>query len=137
MKLQDPLIPIELRIHIDEAWRWPLAGPVWVWGIIQTATCDKSLFRDSKTLTAKRRDELYQIINHKEKEWKFVYAWWHSSAWEIDEYGIIGALRLASIRMIYNLIIKRYRLHLRQKLLESVRGDDIIFVTVYRSGPRS
>lgn len=64
-------LPYHLSIHIDEAGRGPLAGPVWVGGIIKIGALSKSelsYFQDSKTLTAARREQAYQIIIDLEKK---------------------------------------------------------------------
>lgn len=47
---------------IDEAGRGPLAGPVVAGAVILPKDCDILYINDSKQLTAKKRDELYDII---------------------------------------------------------------------------
>lgn len=133
IKLKDPVFVIELRIAIDEAGRWPLAWPVWVGGVMQTHVVSnqvKAQFQDSKILKAQAREDLYEILKEFERKQVFWYASGKASAGEIDELGIIWSLQLGCLRMITNLMIKYYNKILRQKLLESVRGNDKIFVTV-------
>lgn len=52
----------QLRIHIDEAGRGPLAGPVTVGLIMSLRNFPKNSFRDSKQLTHQQRVALYQRI---------------------------------------------------------------------------
>jgi ribonuclease HII len=47
---------------IDEAGRGPLAGPVVAACVILPQSCDYRLFKDSKQLTARRRDVLFDIL---------------------------------------------------------------------------
>jgi ribonuclease HII len=47
---------------IDEAGRGPLAGPVVAACLILPQSCDYRLFKDSKLLTARRRDVLFDIL---------------------------------------------------------------------------
>ena len=49
-------------VGVDEAGRGCLAGPVCAAAVIFKETADPSLFTDSKLLSAKRRDELFDII---------------------------------------------------------------------------
>ncbi|MFA7285158.1 MAG: ribonuclease HII [Candidatus Absconditabacterales bacterium] len=121
-----------LSIHIDEAGRGPLAGPVWVGGIMKLGSLSKSElspFQDSKTLTAARREQAYQIISRLEESGKLIYAGGNASARDIDTHGIIRSLQYACIKMIYNLIIKRYRSTGRAVLSQSTKQQDKEFVT--------
>lgn len=47
---------------IDEAGRGPLAGPVVAGAVILPKNCDILYINDSKQLSAKKRDELYDVI---------------------------------------------------------------------------
>ncbi len=47
---------------LDEAGRGPLAGPVVAAGVILPEDCDYSRFKDSKTLTAASRQDLYAYL---------------------------------------------------------------------------
>lgn len=131
MQLSDPFIPYELRIHVDEAWRGPLAGPVRVAGVIQTSgDCEISIFGDSKTIIPLQRAKLYQQIVDETSRGTLCFGSWWSSAKEIDLLGIIKSLQLATVRMMVDLLERWYLGVLREKLIQSVRWDDIIFVTV-------
>ncbi|XOF34947.1 MAG: ribonuclease HII [Candidatus Electrothrix sp. YB6] len=48
---------------IDEAGRGPLAGPVVAGCVILPHDCDSSIYRDSKKITAVRRDTLYTQLH--------------------------------------------------------------------------
>ena len=50
---------------IDEAGRGPLAGPVAAGAVILPGDCDILYLNDSKQLTEKKREELYDIIMEK------------------------------------------------------------------------
>ena len=92
IKLKDNILIVELRIAIDEAGRGPLAGPVWVGGVMQThlvSNTIKSQFQDSKILKAHTREKLYEVLKDLENKKVFWYASGHASAKEIDDLGII------------------------------------------------
>ena len=50
---------------IDEAGRGPLAGPVVACAVILPVDCDILYINDSKKLSAKKRNELYDVIMEK------------------------------------------------------------------------
>ena len=50
---------------IDEVGRGPLAGPVVACAVILPKDCDILYLNDSKQLTAKKREELYDVIMEK------------------------------------------------------------------------
>ncbi len=52
----------QLVVGIDEAGRGPLAGPVVVAGVVFPKDYDSGDIYDSKKLTAKKRDELFELI---------------------------------------------------------------------------
>ncbi|MBR0137344.1 MAG: ribonuclease HII [Erysipelotrichaceae bacterium] len=52
----------KLVVGIDEAGRGPLAGPVVVAGVVFPKDYDSGDIYDSKKLTAKKRDELFELI---------------------------------------------------------------------------
>lgn len=155
MELTDRQLPFELKIYMDEAGRWPLAGPVSVGTVIQTSTdLDKSQFADSKKLSPKRREVIYEkmcvdsrrdvglLCPHTDdlirpQSWSslqrppsLIFSVGFASAKEIDEYGIIWSLQMASIRSLYQTILHYYQHILRDVLEESVWGDDHIFQIV-------
>jgi ribonuclease HII len=89
-----------MAIYIDEAWRWPLAGPVWVGAVTPLMDFDTAPFRDSKQLTEKQREACYDQILILAKEGKIVCASSYSRATTIDNLWIIRAQRRAMKKCI-------------------------------------
>ncbi len=87
---------------IDEAGRGPLAGPVCAAAVIlpQGALIDG--VNDSKKLSAKKRDYLYEII----KEKALCYSISFASVEEIDSLNILNATFLAMKKAVEGLKIK-------------------------------
>jgi ribonuclease HII len=83
---------------VDEVGRGSLGGPVTVGMVLVDASVRRSLagVRDSKLLTPQARLALVPRI----QRWCVGYAVGHASAAEIDEVGIIGALRRAGLRAL-------------------------------------
>lgn len=80
----------------DEVGRGALAGPVSV-GMVVIDPATAALLegvRDSKLLTATARRELVPVI----RDWAAAWGVGHASAAEIDEHGLVTALRLAGNR---------------------------------------
>jgi ribonuclease HII len=82
----------------DEVGRGALGGPVTVGMVLVDATVQRPLtgVRDSKLLTPAARLALVPRI----RRWVVGHAVGHASAEEIDEYGIIAALRMAGNRAL-------------------------------------
>lgn len=72
---------------IDEAGRGPLAGPVVAGAAVLPADCTILYLNDSKKLSEKRREELYQEITEKAVAWHVGTA----SPGRIDEINILQA----------------------------------------------
>lgn len=84
---------------IDEAGRGPLAGPVFAAAVIlESGTVIEGL-NDSKKLTEKRREQLFDIIQ--DKAISYGIAW--SDEKEIDEINILNATFLAMKRAVEKL----------------------------------
>ncbi len=83
---------------VDEVGRGALSGPVSVGMVLVDSSVRRSLpgVRDSKLLTPSARLELVPRIHR----WCVGHAVGHASAQEIDEHGIIVALRLAGHRAL-------------------------------------
>ena len=99
-----PDLELETALHeaghaqvagIDEAGRGPLAGPVVAGAVILPPDFDCPGLNDSKKLSAKKRDALYDVIvNHPDLVW----ASGSCSCEEIDELNILNATHLAMRR---------------------------------------
>jgi ribonuclease HII len=87
----------------DEAGRGPLAGPVVAAAVILPAGLVIPHLDDSKKLTEKRREALYDVI----REQALAYGIAQSSAREIDEINILAASLLAMRRAVE--IVKKTR----------------------------
>jgi ribonuclease HII len=86
---------------IDEVGRGALSGPVSVGVVLVDTDVRRSLpgVRDSKLLTPQARADLVPRI----RRWAAGWAVGHASAQEIDEVGIIAALRRAGLRALASL----------------------------------
>lgn len=87
-----------LLAAVDEVGRGALAGPVSVGVVLLAADCKPAPFgvADSKLLTPQARQRLVPRI----RRWALDCAVGHASAAEIDQIGIIAALRLAAERAV-------------------------------------
>lgn len=84
---------------VDEAGRGPLAGPVCAAACILPRGLEIEGLNDSKKLTEKRRDALYDVI----KEQAVAYGIAFATVEEIEELNILGATYLAMNRAIAQL----------------------------------
>jgi ribonuclease HII len=80
-------------VGIDEAGRGPLAGPVSVAGVILPADFDHDLLNDSKQLTEKKRERLYEEITTRED------IRWHAVMVEVGEIDRINILQATWLGM--------------------------------------
>jgi len=87
---------------IDEVGRGPLAGPVVAGAVILPKDCDILYLNDSKKLTEKKREELYDIIMEKAIATGIGYA----TPQRIDEINILQATYEAMRMAIKNLSVK-------------------------------
>ena len=87
---------------IDEAGRGPLAGPVYAAAVILPRELDIPGLNDSKKLTEKKREALYEVITTQAVSWSVTRV----EAWEIDEMDILNARMLAMQRAIEGLSVR-------------------------------
>lgn len=87
---------------VDEAGRGPLAGPVYAAAVILDPTRPIEGLRDSKQLSAKRRDLLAAQIRERALAWAVASA----SAAEIDAMNILRATLLAMQRAVAALALE-------------------------------
>ncbi len=80
----------------DEAGRGPLVGSVVAGAVILNAECPIEGLKDSKQLTAKKREKLFETIQEKALAW----AWAEATAEEIDTINILQASLLAMKRAV-------------------------------------
>ena len=86
---------------VDEAGRGPLAGPVCAAACILPRGLEIEGLKDSKKLTEKRRDALYDVIKEKAVSYGIAFA----TVEEIEELNILGATYLAMNRAIEQLLV--------------------------------
>lgn len=87
---------------VDEAGRGPLAGPVYAAAVILPSDCVIEGLNDSKKLTEKKREALFDEI----KEKALAYGIASADEKEIDEINILNATFLAMKRAIDLLSVK-------------------------------
>ncbi len=90
------LVPAGLVAGVDEAGRGPLAGPVVAGAVILDPENPIAGLKDSKRLTALRRDALYAEIQEKALAWAVGCA----EVEEIDRINILQATMLAMQRAV-------------------------------------
>ena len=84
---------------IDEAGRGPLAGPVVAGAVVLPKDCEILYINDSKKLTEKKREELYEVI----MEQALAVGVGMASAQRIDEINILQATYEAMREAVHNL----------------------------------
>ena len=84
---------------VDEAGRGPLAGPVYAAAVRLPRGLVIPGLNDSKKLTEKKREELFEIITEKALDYAIAFA----TVEEIEERNILGATMLAMNRAIAGL----------------------------------
>ena len=85
---------------VDEAGRGPLAGPVCAAAVILPDGVEIDGLNDSKKLTEKKREKLYDVIVEKALAYSVAFA----SVEEIEEVNILNATYLAMNRAIEGLL---------------------------------
>jgi ribonuclease HII len=97
VRLNDELvIPAGRVAGVDEAGRGPLAGPVVAGAVILDVENPVAGLKDSKCLSASRREQLFDEIQEKALAWSVAYA----SVEEIDSINILQATMLAMRRAV-------------------------------------
>ena len=89
----------KLICGVDEAGRGPLAGPVCAAAVILPRNLDIPGLNDSKKLSEKKRDELFELIKEKAVSYAIAFA----SVEEIEEHNILEATFIAMNRAIAQL----------------------------------
>ena len=87
---------------IDEAGRGPLAGPVVAGACILPKDCEILYLNDSKKLSEKKREALYDVIKNEAVAYSIAMA----SEKEIDEINILQATYLAMRRAVSGLSVE-------------------------------
>ena len=87
----------QLICGVDEAGVGPLAGPVYAAAVILPRGWDAPYLNDSKKVTEKRREVLYEQITQEAVDWAISWA----NEEEIDQINILNARMLAMDRAIH------------------------------------
>ena len=93
---------VDIIAGVDEAGRGPLAGDVYAAAVILPKGLIIEGLNDSKKISEKKRDALYDIIKEKAVAWAVATA----SVDEIDEYNIRNATYMAMNRALCDLKTK-------------------------------
>ncbi|WP_026487876.1 ribonuclease HII [Butyrivibrio sp. XBB1001] len=113
---------------IDEVGRGPLAGPVYAAAVILPKDCDILYLNDSKKLSEKKREELYDVIMEK----AVAVGIGSSTCERIDEINILQATYEAMTKAVNSLSVKPNALlidavHIPQledyKQISIIKGD--------------
>jgi len=96
-----PVCEHDLVCGVDEAGRGPLAGPVFAAAVIFDNLYQIHGLRDSKKLSAARRDELAVQIKNHARAWSIAQC----SEQEIDTHNILQASMLAMRRAVEGLAV--------------------------------
>ena len=111
---------------MDEAWRWPLYGPLHIWlvssNIPETQLKKHKLFKDSKALTPKKREIAFNEIQKLKEEKKVLCEIGTISSEFIDTYWITRAINTAIIKSLYVMLSNI----LNTKIKKKIKKTDII-----------
>jgi len=91
---------------VDEAGRGPLAGPVYAAAVILDFAKPIAGLADSKTLTAAKRELLFDVIQRDALSWAIAVA----SVEEIDTINILQASLLAMKRAVESLVTQPHKI---------------------------
>ncbi|MDR2338492.1 MAG: ribonuclease HII [Deltaproteobacteria bacterium] len=111
-----------LILGVDEAGRGPLAGPVTAAGVIFPVGYRNEAIKDSKKLSARQREELFETIIRKALAYSVISV----GQCRIDKLNILGATKLAmfyAVKRVYQQLIKQ-GLDLNLKIL--IDGNQLI-----------
>ncbi len=111
------IVPV-LVAGVDEVGRGPLAGPVVAAAVVLDIDQPTTGIRDSKQLTARRRDELACELRHCCRDWAIAWA----DPAEIDSLNILGASMLAMRRAVQGLRVQAGRVRVDGNHRPSLSG---------------
>lgn len=118
-------------VGIDEAGRGPLAGPLVVAGVVMPLDEEQLIvgIDDSKKLSAKKRDALFDKIVHTAESYHVAIVGWQ----EIDELNILNATKKGMIECVNSLaeadfaLIDAVKLDLAIPSLSIIHGDALSY----------
>ncbi len=101
-----------MKVYIDEAWRGPLAWPIYCWlifPVVFSKEIRQMWFIDSKKLTANKREKMYKKIRQLEREWVLYYSYSYISNYEIDKLWLSYSIQKLLISWIRNILKKSWK----------------------------
>ena len=113
---------------VDEAGRGPLAGPVVVAGVVMPLDDLIEGVNDSKKLSEKKRERLYDEIVKKAISWQVAIV----DAERIDEINILNATKEGMLQCVENLgascvLIDAVKLDSRVETVSIIKGDQLSY----------
>ncbi len=113
---------------VDEAGRGPLAGPVVVAGVVMPLDDLIEGVNDSKKLSEKKREKLYDEIVKKAISWQVAIV----DAERIDEINILNATKEGMLQCVENLcascvLIDAVKLDSRVETVSIIKGDQLSY----------
>lgn len=117
---------MKLKIYIDEAGRGPLAWPLYVGAILPRQRFIKKDYKDSKLLSEKKREELFQKIQILEQKNQILYGVGIVSHQEIDFHGMTKSLQFGVLRAVQEILLKLYTTEISQQLGKMLCSCDVI-----------
>lgn len=114
----------KLVLGIDEAGRGPLAGPLVVAGVVFPIGYDTKDIYDSKKLSAKKRDELYDLILKDALYYNIQIV----DEKTIDELNILQATRMAMTKIALDakvevVLTDAMKLYIDKNVIDLIKGD--------------
>ncbi len=114
----------KLVIGIDEAGRGPLAGPLVVAGVVFPFNYDTKDIYDSKKLSTKKREELFQVILQDALYYNIQIV----DEKTIDELNILGATKMATAKIALDapcdiVLTDAVKLNINKDVIDLVKGD--------------
>lgn len=114
----------QLIVGIDEAGRGPLAGPLSVAGVVFPIGYENPEIYDSKALSEKKRDELFETIKEDALWFEIIEV----SEEEIDRYNILEADRRAMKQIALDapsniVLTDAMKLDIDKTVIDLIKGD--------------
>jgi len=97
---------MKIKIYADEAWRWPLAGPLVMWLTMPLEKFEEDIFDDSKKLSAKKREAIFERLKELEDKKIILHSFWYASNKEIDKFWLSKCINISFKRALVVLFYK-------------------------------
>ena len=114
---------MKILAGVDEVGRGSLVGPVYAAAVILKKSINKSLLKDSKSLSKSKREKLFHYIKENS-----IWAIGHASALEIEKINILHASLLAMKRAIKKLKKKPTLVLIDGNKLPNLEGYNLEYI---------